>query len=226
MIIPKRGYVLAVIVLCVFLIVPGVMYGLDVIAYIGETGGEVTVLRGTPGKELAAEPGMLLEAGDTVKTDADSYSSIIFQDDGSRIKLGENSQLTLNATREKKKLKKRMFLDSGGKLWAKVNRQKGTDLQIKTPTSVASVKGTKFGLQTFDAEDWVWVYEDAVQVDGEAGTVTVEEGEFCRVTRESIEKSDIEEAELPTEPGKHKLIIFFEQEDGVIQKELHIHYGK
>jgi hypothetical protein len=104
------------------LFIPALLSAQDVIAYVGEVGGTVTVVKENPGGEVEAQPGMLLMGGDTVKTAASSYSSIIFQDDGSRVKLGENSQLTLNAERDGKALKKKMFLGSGGTLWAKVTK--------------------------------------------------------------------------------------------------------
>jgi hypothetical protein len=211
-----------------FLIIPAVLCAQDVIAYIGEVGGTVTVVKGNPGEEVEGELGMLLMGGDTVKTAAASYSSIIFQDDGSRVKLGENSQLTLNAERDGKNLKKRMFLGSGGKLWAKVNKKRGTDFQVSTPTSVASVKGTKFIMEAEDDRAFLWVLEDEVIFESGEFEQNVGAGRYAIGTREGIETGDIEDKCIPVEPGPHEILIFFDQgERGTkLQKEIRIEFEK
>jgi hypothetical protein len=224
-----RGKYFLALLVVVLLVIPGVMYAQDIIAYIGELGGTVTVIKANPGEEVAATLGMLLEGGDTIKTGGESYSSIIFQDDGSRVKLAENSQLTLNATREKKKLKKRMFLDSGGKLWAKVTKRKGTDFQVKTPTSVASVKGTRFILEELEwGETYLLVLEDFVFLEAEGGSGMIGAGKYGKATDDSFETGDIEDGDVPVEPGMQEIIIFLDQQEGGtgLQKELRIQYKK
>jgi hypothetical protein len=222
----KRGFYISALFIALLSFLPGLIFAQDVIAYIGEVGGSVTIIKSNPGEEVEATLGMLLMGGDTVKTGEESYSAIIFQDDGSRVKLGENSQLTLNATRDKKKLKKRMFLGSGGKLWAKITKKKGTDFQIKTPTSVASVKGTRFIME--DREDGVWLYvlEDAVQFGTGEEEVTVGAGQYGRAADGKIETGDIGDGDVPVEPGPHEIIIFFDQQSQgtALQKELRIEY--
>ena len=103
----RRCSHIAVVLMSLALLAPATLSAQDIIAYIGEVGGTVTVVKGNPGEEVSAQLGMLLMSGDTVKTGAASYSSVIFQDDGSRVKLGENSLLTLNAERDGKALKKK-----------------------------------------------------------------------------------------------------------------------
>jgi hypothetical protein len=222
----KRGMYISALFIAILLVIPGVLAAQDVIAYIGEIGGSVTIIKANPGEEVEATLGMLLMGGDTVKTAAESYSAVIFQDDGSRVKLGENSQLTLNAERDKKRLKKRMFLDSGGKLWAKVSKKKGTDFQVKTPTSVASVKGTRFIMEEKSGETWLWVLEDEVLYGSGEEEVTVGAGQYGRAADGKIEIGDIGDGEVPVEPGPHEIIIFFDQEiEGTrLQKQLRIEY--
>jgi hypothetical protein len=223
----KKGSFLLILIALAILFIPAAVFAQDVIAYIGEVGGTVTVTRENPGEEIAAKIGMLLQEGDTVKTEGASYSSIIFQDDGSRVKLGENAQITLNAVRQKKKLNKRMFL-SGGKLWAKVSKKKGTDFQVQTPTSVASVKGTRFIMEEkASGETWLWVTEDSVRLDSDGGGGDVGEGQYARTTSDEFESGDItDDTQPPVEPGEHELIIYFEleSEGTTLQRELHIEY--
>jgi len=224
--IKKGSFILFLVIVTAFLL-PAALFAGDVIAYIGEVGGEVKVIKANPGKELSAKLGMLLGTGDTVKTAEESYTSIIFQDDGSRIKLGESSQLTLNATRKKKKLNKRMYL-SAGKLWAKVTKKRGTDLQVSTPTSVASVKGTKFVIEESNnpGVTWVWVLEDIVELSSPGGKVMLHQGQWGKATKDGIETEDIKDGDVPVEPGEHELIFYFrhENEGSIQQKELHIEF--
>lgn len=231
MVILKRGFYIVALLTVILLVIPNILSAQDVIAYIGEVRGTVTVIKGNPGEELDATLGMFLMGGDTVKTGAESYSAIIFQDDGSRVKLGENSQLTLNAERDKKRLKKRMFLDSGGKLWAKVSKKKGTDFQVKTPTSVASVKGTRFYLESKivsgDKEEaWLWVLEGEVLFGSGEEQTNVGAGQYGKALDGKIETGDIGDGDVPVEPGRHEVIILFDQEStGTgLQKELRIEF--
>jgi hypothetical protein len=220
-------HIIAVLTVCV-VVMPGVLSAQDVIAYIGQVGGSVTIARMNPEDELEATVGMLLVGGDTVSTSTGSYASVIFQDDGSRVKLGENSQLTLNATRDQKKLKKRMFLDSGGKIWAKVAKKKGADFQVKTPTSVASVKGTEFVLLEDNYGAWVYVLDGNVNVSRDNYSEDVGAGQYARTSEDGIETGDIQDGDVPVEPGPHELIFFFDQNNQgtVLQKELHIEFER
>ncbi len=206
------------------LLLPVFIYAEDVIAYFGEIGGAVVVRRG--GEDLNAKVGMFLNPGDTVKTGEDSFASVIFQDDGSRVKLGENAILTLNAKRKKLSLKKKLFLKTG-RLWAKVTKRRGTEFQVKTPTSVASVKGTRFIIEEQKGNiTWLWVLEDSVEFSNGKVKVTVNEGEKSKSSKKGIKVEKIEKGEIPIEPGLHKMIFYFNSNEGGMQKELHIEFEK
>jgi hypothetical protein len=213
------------------LLLPAGAFAEDVIAYIGELGGRVTVKKPasgeSEGEETAAKAGMFLTAGVTIRTAEDSFASVIFQDDGSRVKLGPASSVTLNATRQQKQLNKDLFMESG-KLWAKVTKKRGSEFQVKTPTSVASVKGTRFILEEKDwGESWLWVLEDAVQFSNETGEVTVNEGQKGTATKDALDVQPIDDKGLPIEPGKHEVIFFFKgSDDSSLQRELHIEFER
>ncbi len=224
----NRVYRSLLLLAVIIMALPTALFGADVIAYVGEVGGKVTVIKGNPGETVAATLGMLLEGGDTVKTADESYTAIIFQDDGTRIKLGANAQITLNATRKEKKLDKSLFLDAG-KLWAKVNKRRGTDFQVQTPTAVASVKGTKFIIEEKEWEEtWLWVLEDVVKLTSSAGETTVLAGQWGKATKDTIETGSIADGDIPVEPGKHEMIIYFKPEDEAssLMKELRIEFER
>ena len=107
-IIRNRNILIALLALFLIMILPASLFAAqDVIAFFGEVKGDVTVTRANPGKTEPAKIGMFLHPGDGIKTGSDSYTSIIFQDDGSRVKLEPNTNLTLEAKRQKKRLVKR-----------------------------------------------------------------------------------------------------------------------
>jgi hypothetical protein len=225
----KFGKLLFFVILLA-LILPVSVHAEDVIAYFGEVGGKVLVVKpGTggdnAGKEITAKTGMFLAAGDVIRTGEESFASVIFQDDGSRVKLGPVATLTLNATRKQKQLDKSLVLDSG-KLWAKVTKKRGAEFQVKTPTSVASVKGTRFIIEeTEGGETWLWVLEDAVSFSNGTEEVTVNEGEVGRATSDTIDIQPIDKDQLPIEPGPHDMIFFFKgRDDSSLQRELHIEF--
>jgi len=209
------------------ILIPVSLFSGDVIAYIGEAGGDVTVTKSDSSTSLNVSAGMLLNPGDIIKTGENSYTSIIFQDDGSRVKLDSNSRLVLNVKREKKRLRKRIFLGAG-KLWARVVKRRGTDFQVKTPTSVASVKGTRFIIEEKEwGETWLWVTEDQVELSNEKGTIIINEGEKGKSTKDTLNKEKTKKGDLPIEPGKHSIIFHLEKEDNPsIQKELQIDFEK
>jgi hypothetical protein len=223
----KKGCIALLLILMVICVPLSAALAAEVIAYFGEVGGEVSVRRVNPETTMQAQVGMFLDAGDTVKTGEGGYASIIFQDDGSWVKLGENSQLTLNATRREQRLEKSSFLETG-KLWAKVTKKKGSLFQIKTPTSVASVKGTKFILEEKQwGETWLWVLDESVFLSNDSEEKEVKEGQKGKATKEKIEIEDLQKDDLPLEPGRHELIFYLQKGgESALQKELHIELEK
>ena len=216
----KKGMLFIIAAAWMF-IIPAAVFSQDVVAYIGEVSGDVTIVKANPGEEIRAEVGTLLSGGDTLKTGADSYTSIIFQDDGSRVKLGENAVLTLNVSRQQKKLSKKVKLDKG-KVWAKVTKKRDTDFQVNTPTSVASVKGTDFIVEERDwGETWVWVLKGSVALSNGKSTVDVNEGEKGTATEDNLDVEKTGEGDNLLEPGSHTINIQMRRTDNPsVRKEL------
>ena len=104
------------------------------------TVGEVAITReGQPESPLQIQD--KVSVGDTVKTGAKSFATIQFQDKG-LVRIEEKTELSLTE----------MFsADSGeimlkdGQVLTKINKlMKGEQFRIKTPTAVASVRGTEY----------------------------------------------------------------------------------
>lgn len=120
------------------------------IALTLKVNGEVKYTKNGTKQNVPLKFGTVLDDGDKIQTGKDGYAILIFTDDKSQIKLTSMTEVTIEGKRDANaNISKRIALEVGQVL-AKVQQQKGT-LQIATPTSVASVKGTEF---------WVVVYED------------------------------------------------------------------
>jgi len=89
-----------------------------------------------------AKPKELINWGDSLKTGAAGFMGILFQD-GSLVKMAANTEILLSVPEFKdspKKIKMKF-----GDLWAKITKSDQT-MEVHTPSSVASIKGTKFWL--------------------------------------------------------------------------------
>ncbi|MDP8204275.1 MAG: FecR family protein [Candidatus Tenebribacter mawsonii] len=95
-------------------------------------------------EDLKAKDGAELENNDVLESKDESFAVVKFIDGSSVVKLFPNSVLTINAEKKDGKLNKRSNLKLGN-LWAKVSKNTG-EFVIDTPTTVISVKGTKFVL--------------------------------------------------------------------------------
>jgi len=109
----------------------------SVVSYV--TGG-ATLQRTTGSEPLTV--GMKLNVGDIIKTSEAGTAVLIFVPEEIRVEVQPNSEFSVRSYDEKA----RSFHLQRGNVWMQVNRQPGskTEVQLTTPTSVASVRGTKF----------------------------------------------------------------------------------
>ena len=129
--------------------------------------------------------GATLQAGDTVETGAGARVEIA-TGDGSVLRLGENSKLTLQDSTPQKSFSAKLWL---GNVWTKVHKLLANEtFHIETENAVAGVRGTEFRVEVAPGqEDLVRVYEGVVQVDGRDGKWShrVEAGHELRFRREA-----------------------------------------
>jgi hypothetical protein len=112
--------------------------------------GEVMHRKSGADKATPLKFGTPLDDGDWISTSEDGFAILIFADDKSQIKLRPNTEVVIKGKRDADaNISKRIEMEIG-EVFSKVKQQRGT-LEIVTPTSVASVKGTEF---------WIIVNED------------------------------------------------------------------
>lgn len=128
-----------------------------------------------------AKRGDALTDGETLKTGARS-EAIVEYPDGSRVKLRADSAFKLEVPAERDGLKGGLL--SIGGAFARVARGKAGHFRLRTPTAVASVRGTEFfaayGRHGDEGRDlWVCVGKGAIDLaaDGTPDPMVVKEGE-------------------------------------------------
>jgi len=120
-------------------------YANEKIAVATKVIGKVEVGKNTPVEYLRIKPGTILENGDRIRTGNNGFVAVIFIDDKSVLKIKENTELEITGKLSANEIAKQINMDIGT-VRAKVEKQNNTKFIIRTPTSVASVKGTDFWL--------------------------------------------------------------------------------
>jgi len=134
-------------------------------ARLGAVTGDVTVLPADGSPEISGEADMPLEEGDRVVV-AEGGSAEVALDGGSLLALRENSELKIEKTAKNDST----FFLSTGALLAKIQKLLNQNFRVRTPTAVAAVRGTEFGVEVDGDDSHVGVFDEGkVEVTGAAG---------------------------------------------------------
>ena len=156
---------------------------------LAEYKGKVEVLRNNT--NIQVKKGMNLQENDVIKTKQNSFAVLLFQD-GSKITLAEKTEVVINNL---KFVQTSVFLQNG-KLRTKVSpRQTSQVFEVKTPVSVASVRGTDFILSYIDNKSELVVIEGEVLFSDLLGNnIEVTEFESCYISDQGIgEKTKVDQ---------------------------------
>lgn len=169
-----------------------------------------------------------LYPGDRIVCGENGYASLLFADSAVELKLYPNSDLTLQGKRSSTSIIKRIFLPIG-RLLSKVHRG---DMEVVTPTSVASVKGTEWWtLVESSTLTRIIVIAGEVEVEHRTtGEKTLVSAGNTAVTTPAgeLDVTPSKETEIPEEPGEPNngsLEIEFEDGSGET-KTLHIEFER
>lgn len=174
-------------------------------------------------EEDVNERGKPLFSGDTLRTDENGFALVQFMDK-SLAKIKPDSRLIVRGeVEDKQNTSTRIGLELG-EILLNVSDQGTDNFEVATATSVASVKGTKFGASS---SDYFWVEEGEVEVTvdetGEAVTLTdrsygqvqedgtIESGEL---TKEEIEANNEEYAQMDEKMEPEIYELRFTNENG------------
>jgi hypothetical protein len=119
-------------------------------------------------KKKPAKVNNAIRLGDVIHTLAESMVEIVYEN-GSIIRIGENSQVSLEGNEANPKP-----LVAKGKIWANVQKMASGSFQVKTPVATAAVRGTVFrvDVDTKDSTATIALYDGKVDV-GPADTSKV-----------------------------------------------------
>jgi len=80
---------------------------------------------------------------DQIQTGKDGFTKVVYLDDGSTIKVHRDSEVYIQGSIKNRRITKQINV-AHGKLKFDVNPQKTMDFTVVTPTSIATIKGTRF----------------------------------------------------------------------------------
>jgi len=126
--------------------------------------------------------GLELFNDDLIKTKSDGFAKFTYLDDGTTIKMHKNSEVYVRGDIQEYLINKRISISSGTYNFD-VNKQKDGVFTIITPTSVASVKGTKFILVSgLEGTDEFYGFEGLVEILNKESNTTLRLSRNIKIT--------------------------------------------
>jgi hypothetical protein len=148
-------------VMCAIIIGFGFIVTLQA-AEIAYTEGSVQVKLANSEEWKKAEPGMQVNIGDSVRTAKRSKVDIILDKAKQQsVRIEQKTLLVLNSSVAGSMNKIDL---SYGKVFANLEQLKGTKFDVKTPSSIAGVRGSGYGVESMRGGDEVAAYKDTVYV--------------------------------------------------------------
>lgn len=221
----KRGLFTGLTLLCVFYFLG---FAADPVAVVVKSKGSVHISRGKNSRTNQVKKGQVLYDGDKIRTQSGAFCALKFIDDKSLLRVRENSSCVIEGKREKDHINKNIVVEIGS-FFASLFKQRGK-FTVTTPTSVASVKGTKFWIvQLADGRTFYIGIEGLVDLLNNAGRVLLRSGQTAiYVSKDKLPEIRLtREGEIPPLEGglgnNKSLEIEFRDAEGNLKK-LHINY--
>jgi len=185
-------------------------------------------------RSLAADKGSELFSGDTLRTDANGYALVVFMDK-STAKVRPQSQLIVRGEIDRNQNSSSRISLQDGEVFFEIDKRPNNELEVSTTTTVASVKGTRFGAKH---TGYIWTEEGEVEVTAiESGeSVTITDGKFARINDDStglitgdLTDDELEELAgdyriLDSELTEKRLLLRFRDANGQLREEEVIYY--
>ena len=161
------------------------MFAEENVAVVIKLEGEVRISPANSIKSEAVKKGRILQHGDKLETGAGGYCAIKFLDDKSLLRIKEKSSCIIEGKRKGNAIEKNIFTEFGSFFFSLFKQKEQFD--VTTPTSVASVKGTKFWvvqLSQSGVSRFVCT-EGAIEIKNKAGKVLARRGQTATVESRS-----------------------------------------
>jgi len=153
------------------------------IAYVSKTKGNVKYKKKSEKDYEAPKKGTQLYNNDLIRTGDDGFAKYIYIDDGTQIKIHNNSEVYIRGELERRSIIKQLKVDEGT-IKFDIKKQSTDEFTVITPTSVASVKGTSFWIDCNG--------KNGDQFFGESGSVVIrnrESGQKRELTKNKVASS-------------------------------------
>lgn len=152
---------------------------------------------------------------DQILTGTDGFTKVVYLDDGSTIKVHRESEIYIQGSIKNRRIIKQINILQG-RMKFDINAQKLVDFRIATPTSVATIKGTRFWVDSRG--------EDGDLFMGLAGKVNIENlesGEVIELEPNTTVNSspDGSLTILPTKPLELQVLESMEEAVGELTEE-------
>ena len=152
---------------------------------------------------------------DQILTGTDGFTKVVYLDDGSTIKVHRESEIYIQGSIKNRRIIKQINILEG-RMKFDINPQKLVDFRIATPTSVATIKGTRFWVDSRG--------EDGDLFMGLAGKVNIENlesGEVIELEPNTTINSspDGSLTILPTKPLELQVLESMEEAVGELTEE-------
>ena len=148
---------------------------------------------------------------DLIRTGKDGFVKFSYLDDGTTIKIHNDSELYIRGQINQSSISKRINM-SNGLLKLDVSKQNDDEFKVITPTSVASVKGTSFILESDIDGDKFYGFEGIVEVLNKESNQIVKLSKNLKVM--SLSDGNIN-SEIITESDSELLNVFTEYEEEI-----------
>jgi len=168
----------------IILLVSVFSYAEDNVAIVLKVRNDVRVTPTNKTSAVQGKRGYVLQDGNKIETGARSFCAIKFLDDKSLLRIRENSSCTVEGKKEQTKIDKNIIVEIGS-FFASLFKPRGS-FKVTTPTSVASVKGTKFWVIQQSPTKYI-VEEGVVEVENESGKALVRAGQTAVVESRTSE---------------------------------------
>ena len=168
------------IILSVFIII-SIAYSDDPVSVVRKSKGEVDLFRKEEAKSRDVKKGVVLYDQDKIMTKEASFCALKFVDDGSLLRIKENSTCIIEGKREEDHINKNIIVEIGS-FFSSLFKPRGS-FTVTTPTSVASVKGTQWWTIQLENGHTVWICIDGLlDLVNEAGKVLLKAGQTATYT--------------------------------------------
>ena len=210
-------------------LISSILFPSSKVAIAIKTKGDVSVIYNGLNSAQVLKPGSPLSHQDKIKTGKNGFIALMYLDDKTVVKMLGNSDLTIMGDRSGNKINKSLDIKYG-RIAANVKPQKGKEFRISTPTSVASVKGTEFAIQSDPSSgDSFTLIEGLIQVTNSitGESTQVQEGEtavstpdgsldVAETTSDNLDGFEEASMEMPTQELRFEV----EDENGNIKEIL------